>query len=637
MSAVSVEGSVSQNPRRLTKRRSKGKMSISPVARAERSVRPSLRNSLVVPEETIFEEAPQSVVAIGGVRLKAGEPAWMREVGKADVFTRGVVTSIESRTECVVTTDGGAQLTKKAADLYPANAPSDAAPDHCALIHLSEPCILDNSRVRYERNDIYTFTGRILVALNPFQSLPIYGDAMMKRFSAKSDGKEAEPHVYAIGELAYARMRRTGGSQAVVMSGESGAGKTETTKHLMRYLTQRASRASELEAISTVILQANPITEAFGNAKTQRNNNSSRFGKFIKIHFGQHGAVTGASLTTYLLERSRVTQMASDERSYHIFYQARRHPRATRAPAAAAAAAAAASLPLPHPLTPAPPRAQLVAGADKTTKKEFKLDGKGAKDFASLSGGGATAIDGVDDKATYQETAGALGLAGLDAEETHALMKLLAGVLHAGTIAFDADADGNGVVAKKAEAAGSAAKELLGVPKLMHYLTERLITAGSGSMFTKQLTPAECGRARDALVRTVYARAFDWLVGRINTFVGGKHDADELAKQHYVGLLDIFGFERFAHNGFEQLCINYANEKLQQLFLGCVFKAEAEIHRAEGVPWKLIDFSDNQARRGAATPSTHPSPPTPARPPPPALPSPSPSPVRPPPRRGAST
>jgi myosin heavy subunit len=491
--------------------------------------------------------------------------------------------------------------------------------------------------VRYERNDIYTFTGRILVALNPFQSLPIYGDAMMKRFSAKSDGKEAEPHVYAIGELAYARMRRTGGSQAVVMSGESGAGKTETTKHLMRYLTQRASRASELEAISTVILQANPITEAFGNAKTQRNNNSSRFGKFIKIHFGQHGAVTGASLTTYLLERSRVTQMASDERSYHIFYQARRHPRATRAPAAAAAAAAAASLPLPHPLTPAPPRAQLVAGADKTTKKEFKLDGKGAKDFASLSGGGATAIDGVDDKATYQETAGALGLAGLDAEETHALMKLLAGVLHAGTIAFDADADGNGVVAKKAEAAGSAAKELLGVPKLMHYLTERLITAGSGSMFTKQLTPAECGRARDALVRTVYARAFDWLVGRINTFVGGKHDADELAKQHYVGLLDIFGFERFAHNGFEQLCINYANEKLQQLFLGCVFKAEAEIHRAEGVPWKLIDFSDNQARRGAATPSTHPSPPTPARPPPPALPSPSPSPVRPPPRRGAST
>ena len=353
MSAVSVEGSVSQNPRRLTKRRSKGKMSISPVARAERSVRPSLRNSLVVPEETIFEEAPQSVVAIGGVRLKAGEPAWMREVGKADVFTRGVVTSIESRTECVVTTDGGAQLTKKAAELYPANSPSDAAPDHCALIHLSEPCILDNSRVRYERNDIYTFTGRILVALNPFQSLPIYGDAMMKRFSAKSDGKEAEPHVYAIGELAYARMRRTGGSQAVVMSGESGAGKTETTKHLMRYLTQRASRASELEAISTVILQANPITEAFGNAKTQRNNNSSRFGKFIKIHFGQHGAVTGASLTTYLLERSRVTQMASDERSYHIFYQARRQLRATRAPAAAAAAAAAAASLPPHPRPPA--------------------------------------------------------------------------------------------------------------------------------------------------------------------------------------------------------------------------------------------------------------------------------------------
>ena len=263
----------------------------------------------------------------------------MREVGKADVFTRGVVTSIESRTECVVTTDGGAQLTKKAAELYPANSPSDAAPDHCALIHLSEPCILDNSRVRYERNDIYTFTGRILVALNPFQSLPIYGDAMMKRFSAKSDGKEAEPHVYAIGELAYARMRRTGGSQAVVMSGESGAGKTETTKHLMRYLTQRASRASELEAISTVILQANPITEAFGNAKTQRNNNSSRFGKFIKIHFGQHGAVTGASLTTYLLERSRVTQMASDERSYHIFYQAR----------------ACRARPVPPPPPPPPP------------------------------------------------------------------------------------------------------------------------------------------------------------------------------------------------------------------------------------------------------------------------------------------
>ena len=186
-------------------------------------------------------------------------------------------------------------------------------------------------------------------------------------------------------------------------------------------------------------------------------------------------------------------------------------------------------------------------------------------------------------------------------------MKLLAGVLHAGTIAFDADADGNGVVAKKAEAAGSAAKELLGVPKLMHYLTERLITAGSGSMFTKQLTPAECGRARDALVRTVYARAFDWLVGRINTFVGGKHDADELAKQHYVGLLDIFGFERFAHGEFEQLCINYANEKLQQLFLGACSRRRPR-STAPRACRGLIDFSDNQARRRARRHPPHPLP-----------------------------
>ena len=191
-------------------------------------------------------------------------------------------------------------------------------------------------------------------------------------------------------------------------------------------------------------------------------------------------------------------------------------------------------------------------------------------------------------------------------------MKLLAGVLHAGTISFDADADGNGVVAKKAEAAGSAAKELLGVPKLMHYLTERLITAGSGSMFTKQLTPAECGRARDALVRTVYARAFDWLVGRINTFVGGKHDANELAKQHYVGLLDIFEFERFAHNGSSSCASTTPTRSCSQLFLGCVFKAEAEIHRAEGVPWKLIDFSDNQARAPRRRDTLH----TPLPPPP---------------------
>jgi len=212
-------------------------------------------------------------------------------------------------------------------DIFPANVQGLTTNDHCALIHLNEPCVLENSKLRFLRDEIYTYTGKILVALNPFGPLPVYGESQMATYVDKEIGaKGLSPHLYAMGEAAYKHVKRHKSPSALVMSGESGAGKTETTKHLMRYLAWRSERVcgkavGKLGELANAILSTNPLLEAFGNAKTVRNNNSSRFGKMMRLHFEQNGSVSGAVIKTYLLEKSRAVAITNPERNYHIFYQ----------------------------------------------------------------------------------------------------------------------------------------------------------------------------------------------------------------------------------------------------------------------------------------------------------------------------
>ena len=245
----------------------------------------------------------------------------------------GVVTNVQQNGARVTVkradTKEEETLDSAKADIFPANESDLMTDDHCALIHLNEPCVLENTRMRYTKDKIYTYTGKILVALNPFGPLSIYTDAIMAKYKDKDIGaKGLDPHVYAMGEAAFKHVKRHKTPAALIMSGESGAGKTETTKHLMRYLAWRSDSTAvkggsgaQLDKLADAILSTNPLLESFGNAKTVRNNNSSRFGKMMRLHFTTDGHVAGAFIKTYLLEKSRCVTVTDPERSYHIFYQ----------------------------------------------------------------------------------------------------------------------------------------------------------------------------------------------------------------------------------------------------------------------------------------------------------------------------
>ena len=356
---------------------------------------------------------PVVVRGVGGAPLKQGDKVWLRDSDKTkgQMFVKGQLTGVASDRCMVAHADGGAVVAKAPGEVYPANPADDAPSDHSALIHLNEPCILENTRQRYAKDLIYTFTGRILVAINPFQPLAIYGVDKIPEYSNRPASKPAPPHVYSVAERAYATMQRHGANQSIVMSGESGAGKTETTKHTMLYLASRAAKTTRLEALSEAILRSNPLTEAFGNAKTVRNNNSSRFGKFVKIYFSSSGAVAAAAIRTHLLARPRVTQLSKGERGYHVFYQ-------------------------------------LLCGASATTRATAQLvsaDGKplGVDDFGALASGCAEAA-GVSDADMLSELQAAFETVSVGAATQEEVFGLLAGVLHLTNVAFVPAADGEG-------------------------------------------------------------------------------------------------------------------------------------------------------------------------------------------------
>ena len=421
------------------------------------------------------------------------------------------------------------------------------------LTELTDQTVLRNVEQRYMQSAIYTFTGSILLAVNPYERLPIYDEGEMGRFPGKPISKN-EPHVFASAEEAYQRIRKDRRSQSVVVSGESGAGKTETNKYLMRYLAWRSRMdkgGGVAGDLASAILQSNPILEGFGNAKTGRNNNSSRFGKFIKIFFDPKGGVGGATIATYLLEKSRVVFQGPNERNYHSFYM-------------------------------------LQAGAEKEERQRLELEG-GIQSYAFCNASGCYANAGWgDDAVEYRGLRSAMSSVGLSAETQAEAIGVLAGVMHVGNVEFT-QTSGEEYAQISNEAKMGLASRLVGCDDMAPLLLLRTMKV-PGAVYNIQLTPPQASAARNAFGKQVYCLLFDWIVSRINDSIRG-NASDAMP---FIGLLDVFGFEIFEVNSFEQLCINFANEKLHQFFLKFVFKMEEQIYKEEAIHGIKIEYADNQ-------------------------------------------
>lgn len=452
--------------------------------------------------------------------------------------------------------------------------------DLISLPHLHEPAILHSLSDRFFRGKIYTWTGPVLIAVNPFQRLPLYTDDILEVYrrdgllkaQGLQSGTELEPHVFAIADRSYRQMmgdQRK--SQAILISGESGAGKTESTKIVMLYLTTLGSASTDAKpdgegegemSVMQRVLQSNPVLEAFGNARTLRNDNSSRFGKFIELGFSRAGHLLGAKCQTYLLEKVRLAFHAAGERNYHIFYQ-------------------------------------LLRGCSEADHHKYEFhDGiTGGLDlpnyFHYTGQGGAPHLREFTDESGLEYTLKAMRRLGWTQDTIDGVMSMIAGLLHLGQIKFDSvEKDGLETAAVESDQTLEFASRLLGVDieKLRLALTERILLA-RGQEIRTNLTPEKATDARDALAKTIYGSLFLWVVDQVNQSIGWENDSEVRSS---CGVLDIFGFECFAINSFEQLCINYTNEALQQQFNQFIFKLEQEEYNAENISWAFIEFPDNQ-------------------------------------------
>ncbi|KAG7242516.1 hypothetical protein INR49_020229 [Caranx melampygus] len=421
--------------------------------------------------------------------------------------------------------------------------------DLTALSYLHEPAVLHNLKVRFiDSKLIYTYCGIVLVAINPYETLPIYGTDIINAYSGQNMG-DMDPHIFAVAEEAYKQMARDERNQSIIVSGESGAGKTVSAKYAMRYFATVSGSASEAN-VEEKVLASNPIMEAIGNAKTTRNDNSSRFGKYIEIGFDTRYRIIGANMRTYLLEKSRVVFQADEERNYHIFYQ-------------------------------------LCASSHLPEFKNLRLGS--ANDFLYTRQGRSPVIDGVDDTKELCTTRNAFTLLGINETYQMGLFQVLAAILHLGNVEIkDRDSDSSLIPPNNRHL--TAFCDLVGVTyqDMSQWLCHRKLKTATET-YIKPLPRLQATNARDALSKHIYAKLFNWIVEHVNKALITN------VKQHsFIGVLDIYGFETFEINSFEQFCINYANEKLQQQFNMHVFKLEQEEYMKEQIPWTLIDFYDNQ-------------------------------------------
>ena len=412
---------------------------------------------------------------------------------------------------------------------------------------LHEGAIQENILVRYYSDHIYTYVGPTLISVNPYRVLPIYSLDMISEYKA---GTMDEPHVFAVSERAYKEMRN-GRNQSILISGESGAGKTEATKIVLKYITETA-QSGESKHIRKQILDANPVLEAFGNAKTVRNNNSSRFGKYFQVQFNATDEIVGAVIIKYLLEKSRVVKQSKDERNYHIFYQ-------------------------------------LCAGCDETERSKFHI--RSVEDYNYLKGSKCFDIDGVDDKEEFEIVKGAFATLGLTAEQQQHVLRVVSAILMLGNVEVAEDDNRVATIASEEELEIVAGLLGMDTGELQRGLTYRTMTVGRGHRVSIHKIPLDKTKvydSRDALAKELYGCLFDWIVKKINASVD---NPSKMKKT--LGVLDIFGFEVFETNSFEQLCINYANEKLHNQFIHYYFKHEQEIYKEEEINVDFIDYKDN--------------------------------------------
>nr|XP_012325028.1 unconventional myosin-VIIa [Aotus nancymaae] len=492
------------------------------------------------------------------VILQQGDYVWMdlRSGQEFDVPIGAVVKLCDSGQIQVVDDEGNEHW------ISPQNA-THIKPMHPTSVHgvedmirlgdLNEAGILRNLLIRYRDHLIYTYTGSILVAVNPYQLLSIYSPEHIRQYTNKKIG-EMPPHIFAIADNCYFNMKRNSRDQCCIISGESGAGKTESTKLILQFLAAISGQHSWIEQ---QVLEATPILEAFGNAKTIRNDNSSRFGKYIDIHFNKRGAIEGAKIEQYLLEKSRVCRQAPDERNYHVFYC-------------------------------------MLEGMSEDQKKKLGLGQ--ASDYNYLAMGNCITCEGRVDSQEYANIRSAMKVLMFTDTENWEISKLLAAILHLGNLQYEArtfeNLDACEVLFSPSLATAASLLEV-NPPDLMSCLTSRtLITRGE--TVSTPLSREQALDVRDAFVKGIYGRLFVWIVDKINAAIYKPPSQDVKSSRRSIGLLDIFGFENFAVNSFEQLCINFANEHLQQFFVRHVFKLEQEEYDLESIDWLHIEFTDNQ-------------------------------------------
>ncbi|XP_061839186.1 unconventional myosin-Ig [Nerophis lumbriciformis] len=425
--------------------------------------------------------------------------------------------------------------------------------DFVLLDEVTMEQFMENLKLRFEKGRIYTYIGEVVVSVNPYQQMDIYGKDRIDAYRGR-ELYENPPHLFAVADAAYKAMKRRAKDTCIVISGESGAGKTEASKYIMQYIAAitNPSQRAEVESVKNVLLKSNCVLEAFGNAKTNRNDNSSRFGKYMDINFNFNGDPTGGHINNYLLEKSRVVQQQDGERNFHSFYQ-------------------------------------LLRGGSHDS---FHLQSDPSA--YAYTKEGTAAITSLNDHSSHKAVTHALGVIGFSKQEILSIYQILASILHLGNVQFESD--GESVHVLDVDVIDYIAKLTATDPdKVIKSLLYRTVATGGGDVIEKGHTEAEACFGRDAFSKALYERLFGWIVGRINSVIEVKDYNPVLhGKNTVIGVLDIYGFEIFDNNSFEQFCINYCNEKLQQLFIELILQQEQSEYNREGIQWQHIEYFNNQ-------------------------------------------
>uniref|UniRef100_A0A8C0VI54 Myosin IE n=3 Tax=Cyanistes caeruleus TaxID=156563 RepID=A0A8C0VI54_CYACU len=430
------------------------------------------------------------------------------------------------------------------------NVKHSGVDDMVLLSKITEDSIVENLKKRYMDDYIFTYIGSVLISVNPFKQMPYFGEKEIEMYQGAAQ-YENPPHIYALADSMYRNMIIDRENQCVIISGESGAGKTVAAKYIMSYISKISGGGPKVQHVKDIILQSNPLLEAFGNAKTVRNNNSSRFGKYFEIQFSPGGEPDGGKISNFLLEKSRVVMRNPGERSFHIFYQ-------------------------------------LIEGASSEQKSSLGITSMDYYYYLSLSG--SYKVDDINDKSDFQETLHAMSVIGIFAEEQALVLQIVAGILHLGNISFKEVGNYAGVESEEFLAFPAF---LLGInqDRLKEKLTSRQMDSkwgGKSESINVTLNVEQACYTRDALAKALHSRVFDYLVDSINKAMEKDHE------EYNIGVLDIYGFEIFQKNGFEQFCINFVNEKLQQIFIELTLKAEQEEYVQEGIRWTPIEYFNNK-------------------------------------------